>query len=134
MIWLWCWLLFVGIVRLQDTKERRPARRIRNGRLTLLLAVLDLNLRPCFYAWILTANEISLLDSRPQPSSTNDIQQLEFFIPAQACRQEVTVEAQRVARVDGVVASETQTRHGEVALRVHVSEERVALGYFRQSG
>jgi hypothetical protein len=58
---------------------------------------------------LLTTDEVAFLHSGAQTSSTHDVQEVEFLLPTHATAQEVTVEAKWVARIGGVLTSESQT-------------------------
>ena len=62
----------------------------------------------------LTTDEVTFLDTSSQTSSTNNVQEIELFLPVHPATEEVTVEAKRVTRVCGVLAAESETRRHEV--------------------
>ena len=72
-----------------------------------------------------SSDQESLLDSGPEAAPRHEIHEIEFLVPFLSDGEKVGVEAQRIPRVDRVVAAKPKARHRKVAIVLEPLEERV---------
>lgn len=81
---------------------------------------------------LLATDQVALLHAGSETSSADDVEEIKLLFPTHAAAEEVAMEAERIAGVGCVLASEAKAGRHEVRFLVQVPEKRVRRGNVRQ--